>query len=86
LTLLNPTTSTATVTVTYQPAGGGTPTPATYTVNPTSRFQVYTNSVMSNQSFSMQVTSNVTIVAERVMYFNYNAGQTGATDVMGYQG
>ncbi len=85
LSVVNPTTSAATVTVTFQPAGGGTPTTNTYTVNATSRFQVYTNSVMSNQSFSMKVTSTVTIVAERVMYFN-NGGQTGATDVIGYQG
>jgi hypothetical protein len=41
---------------------------------------------MHNQSFSMVVLSNVAIVAERPMYFIYSGGgQTGGTDVIGYQ-
>jgi hypothetical protein len=34
----------------------------------------------------MVVRSDVPIVAERPMYFNFaNSGQTGGTDVVGYQ-
>jgi hypothetical protein len=50
-----------------------------------SRYTVLTNRVMSNQSFSMLVLADQPIVAERPMYFNYNAGQTGGSDVLGYQ-
>jgi hypothetical protein len=47
---------------------------------------VLTNQVMPNQSFSMIVIGSQPIVAERPMYFNYNnSGQTGGSDVVGYQ-
>ncbi len=85
LTLENPNTSAAHVTVTYLPQNGGAPTVVAYTVNPTSRYTILTNPVMPSQSFSMAVVADQPIVAERPMYFNYGSGQTGATDVVGYQ-
>jgi putative amidase-like protein len=85
LTLENPNAAVAHVSVTYLPQNGATPTIATYTVNPTSRYTVLTNQVMPSQSFSMAVVADQPIVAERPMYFNYNNGQTGGSDVVGYQ-
>jgi photosystem II stability/assembly factor-like uncharacterized protein len=87
LTIENPSaTQTATVTVTFYPDTGGAPTVQVYTIAPSSRFTLFTANVLPNASFSMQVVSNVAIVAERPMYFNFtNSGQTGGTDVVGYQ-
>jgi kumamolisin len=87
LTIENPSASqTAIVSVTFYPENGGAPTVRMYTIVPSSRFTLYTADVMPNQSFSMQVESNVGIVAERPMYFNYNSsGQTGGSDIIGYQ-
>lgn len=87
LTLENPATTTATVTVTYLPSDGSTPVIRTYMVPATSRATISTNQVMS-QSFSMQIVANQPIVAERPMYFVYtgsNRTQTGGTDIVGYQ-
>jgi hypothetical protein len=87
LTIENPSaTQTATVTVTFYPDTGGAPTVQVYTIAPSSRFTLFTANVLPNASFSMQVVSNVAIVAERPMYFNFtNSGQTGGTDIVGYQ-
>jgi hypothetical protein len=86
LTIENPDpTNTASVTVTFLPSNGGAPTVEIYTIPPNSRFTLFTNGVMSNQSFSMVVESNVSIVAERPMYFAYLGTQTGGSDVIGYQ-
>jgi hypothetical protein len=87
LTIENPSsTQVATVSVTFYPDTGGAPTVKIYTIAPSSRFTLFTADVMPNASFSMQVVSNVPIVAERPMYFNFaNSGQTGGTDVIGYQ-
>ncbi len=88
LTIENPDTSnTALVQVTFLPANGTSPQVQIYSVAPSTRFTLNTGSVMpSGMSFSMVVVSNVAIVAERPMYFNYlNSGQTGGTDVVGYQ-
>lgn len=88
LTLENPSASQATqVTVRYLPQSGAAPTVRNYTVAPNSRFTIFTNSVMPNQSFSMEVLSSGPIVAERPMYFSFNVGngaQNGGTDVIGY--
>ncbi|HEY7124507.1 MAG TPA: SBBP repeat-containing protein [Ktedonobacterales bacterium] len=88
LTIENPDPSnTATVQVMFLP----TKAPAftrVYQVAPGSRFTLFTNTVLNNQSFSMVVESNVPIVAERPMYFNFAGsvpGQTGGSDVIGYQ-
>jgi len=85
LTLENPNATTTQVTVVYLPQNGGAPTLQTYFVAAHSRYTVLTNRVMSNQSFSMLVLADQPIVAERPMYFNYNAGQTGGSDVLGYK-
>jgi hypothetical protein len=85
LTLENPQSTTTQVTVVYLPQNGGAPTIQTYFVAAHSRYTVLTNRVMVNQSFSMLVLADQPIVAERPMYFNYNAGQTGGSDVLGYQ-
>jgi len=85
LTLENPQNSTTQVTVVYLPQNGGAPTIQTYFVAAHSRYTVLTNRVMSNQSFSMLVLADQPIVAERPMYFNYTGGQTGGSDVLGYQ-
>ncbi len=87
LSILNPDPSTtAAVTVTLVPAGGGTPTITTYQVSPHSRFSLFVNSVLANQSFGMQVTSStVNVVAERILYFTYGSAQTGGTAVIGSQ-
>jgi pro-kumamolisin-like protein len=91
LTLENPDpTNTAYVVVKYLPQNSGNgPVVRVYTVGPHSRYTVNVNSALSGQPFqsvSMIVQSGLPIVAERPMYFNYNnSGQTGGTDVLGYQ-
>ncbi len=89
LTIENPDPSrTANVQITYLPQGGAAPVVRDYLVGPKSRYTINTNNVIGGQSFSMQVLSNVPIVAERPMYFNFNAGlgnQTGGSDIVGYQ-
>lgn len=90
LTIENPDpATTATVQVTFLPANanGGTATPVVqvYQVAPNSRFTLDTSTVMPGQSFSMIVESNMQIVAERPMYFTFTGGQTGGSDVVGYQ-
>jgi hypothetical protein len=78
-------TNTAAVVVTFLPSNGSAQTVQTYSIAPGSRFTLFTNGVLSNQSFSMVVESNVAIVAERPMYFVFNGSQTGGSDVIGYQ-
>jgi len=87
LTIENPNpTSTATVQVTFLPSNGGAPIVKVYQIGHSSRFTLFTNNVMPNQSFSMVVESNIAIVAERPMYFIFSNGkQTGGSDVVGYQ-
>src|SRR5262249_28657320 len=54
LTIENPnTTNTATVVVTFLPSDGGPATVKIYMIAPSSRFTLYVNSVLSNQSISM---------------------------------
>lgn len=85
LTIENPNNGIATVQVTFLPATGGAPKVQPYSIAARSRFTLNTGSVMPRQSFSMIVTSNVPIVAERPMYFIYTGNQTGGSDVVGYQ-
>jgi hypothetical protein len=76
----------ATVQVTFLPQNGAAPTVMLYQIAPHSRFTLDTSLVMPGQSFSMTLLSNLPVVAERPMYFNYsNSGQTGGTDIIGYQ-
>jgi hypothetical protein len=86
LTIENPDpTNTATVIVTFLPSNGGPAIVQVYTIAPSSRFTLFTNSVLPNQSISLAVESNIAIVAERPMYFVFNGSQTGGSDVVGYQ-
>jgi hypothetical protein len=72
--------------VTFLPQNGAAPTVMLYQIAPHSRFTLDTSLVMPGQSFSMTLLSNLPVVAERPMYFNYsNSGQTGGTDIIGYQ-
>ncbi len=77
------------MTVTYLPNNAGSPTVKTYSVSAHSRATVQTwQDIGSNQSYSMVVTApsgGAPIVAERPMYFSYGSGDTGGTDVIGYQ-
>ena len=84
LTIQNPNTSTAYVSVTFLPANGNPPVVQQYLVAPSSRFTLDTSLVMGGHAFSLVVEANVAIVAERPMYFNF-FGSTGGTDVVGYQ-
>lgn len=86
LTIENPDPSqTAAVSVAFLPTAGGAPVTVVYSVRPSSRFTLNTNTVMVSQSFSMTVVSSLPVVAERPMYFAYNGTQTGGSDVVGYQ-
>ena len=85
LTIQNPDpTQTATVTVTLLPTTGA-PVVKVLTVGPHSRFTLDVNSVLGGQSLSLVVESNVAIVAERPLYFDFRGTLPGGTDVVGYQ-
>jgi outer membrane protein assembly factor BamB len=88
LTIENPDpTQIANVQVTFLPdKPGGQATMQLYSIAPSSRFTLNTGTVMPNQSFSMVLASDAPIVAERPIYFNFNNGQTGGSDVVGYSG
>ncbi|HEX9069790.1 MAG TPA: hypothetical protein VF807_13540 [Ktedonobacterales bacterium] len=87
LTLANPTSLSAHVSVDYL-LGAGAPLTKSYTVGPNSRFTPYINAeVGPGQNVSMVVHSDVPIVAERPMYFTYTglpgASIPGGSDVLG---
>jgi len=85
LTLENPNpTETANVYVSLFPALSAGPPPVLVQVPPGSRYTVDLKKQLAGQAFSMEVSSNIAIVAERPMYFNF-FGNTGGTDVVGYQ-
>jgi len=81
--LANSSASAATVTVTYLREGAG-PVVRTYTVAPTSRFNIYAGDdpELRNRSFSIAISSIVPILAERAMYFGtarfWDAGHESA--------
>jgi peptidoglycan/xylan/chitin deacetylase (PgdA/CDA1 family) len=87
LTLFNPGSSTATVTVTYL-FTGQSPKTFTHTINPSSRATINVNNELGiapsakQQSISVILSSTVPIVAERPLYFTYN-GVASGTDVVG---
>jgi hypothetical protein len=70
--LANPDSTAATVTITYLRTTGATVV-KTYTVPPTSRFNVYVNGSvpeLANEQFSAVISSTVPIAVERAMYSN----------------
>lgn len=85
LTLMNTNTSAANVSVTYYFQGGAAPKTVSHPVNPQSRLTVTVNDAAeagANQEVSMKVTSDLPILAERPIYFNWS-GKTGGDVVVG---
>jgi hypothetical protein len=86
LTLMNSSASqTANVQVTYFFNSGAAPKTVSHPVSPSSRLTVHVNDAPEagpNQQVSMRVTSDIPILAERPMYFNFS-GQTGGHVVVG---
>jgi len=79
----NPNTQTARVTLDYM-VQGGTNQHQVVTAAPTSRKTIRVNDVIGfGKSVSTKVTSNIPVVAERPMYFNYHGLWTGGHDVVG---
>jgi hypothetical protein len=84
LTLQNPGSSDAHVTITYYTTSGQA-IPRSWTVGASSRLTVDVNQdAGANQDISAKVSSDEPIIAERPMYFNYNGVWTGGHDVVGY--
>jgi SpoIID/LytB domain protein len=54
-----------------------------YVVPPRSRYTVYVDSFLQNTEVSAKVESNIPILAERSMYFNYRGNWTGGSDAAG---
>ena len=85
LTLMNTNASTANVSVTYYFQGGAAPKTVSHPVNAQSRLTVTVNNAAeagANQQVSMKVTSDIPILAERPIYFNWS-GKTGGDVVVG---
>ena len=86
LCIQNPGPTPATVNITYMLEDGTTPT-ETRTIAPTTRDTVDVNlAVGPNHDVSMVVNSDVPIVAERPLYFNYRNKWSGGHDVVGAPG
>jgi len=84
LTLQNPGSADAHVTITYYTTSGQA-IPKSWTVSANSRLTVNVNQdAGANQDISARVSSDQPIIAERPMYFNYNGVWTGGHDVVGY--
>jgi len=85
LCLLNPSGELATVRIDYAFADGSVMEKC-YAISPKTRYTVTVrNEVGNNEDVSATVTSDVPVVAERPMYFDYE-GNVGGTDVFGSLG
>jgi len=82
LTLLNPNSSPANVTVTYAFRDGGTQVQTTYVGANTRETVDVKGAVGPNKEVSMKVEADQPIVAERPMYFSFN-GRDGGHNVVG---
>lgn len=80
----NPGTTDATVTMDFQLPSPNTAPSKTYTVKPGTRMTVLLNDLegLSGTDVSTKVSSNVPVVVERSMYFNYY-GKNGGSDCVG---
>ncbi|MBI2953734.1 MAG: hypothetical protein HYY30_05430 [Chloroflexi bacterium] len=67
----NPGPNQATLTFTFQLAGGGT-TVRTFTARPTSRFSLLANHILPNQAFSTRIDADQPVLAERAMYVSFD--------------
>jgi hypothetical protein len=72
----------AKVRITYMMPGGNKFS-ADYVVDPLSRYTVFVNSFLQNAEVSAVVESDVPILAERAMYFDYQGKWTGGHAVTG---
>jgi hypothetical protein len=83
LTILNPNGSAASLTITYNLAGGGPPVVKTMTVPANSRGTRLVNSDLApGTSASVHVDSSVGVVVERPMYFDFQGRWTGGHDAV----
>jgi hypothetical protein len=83
VTVLNPTSTVASLTFRYMVEGAGEQD-LTASVGPNTRATFKTNDqIGANKNDSLLLTSNVPVVAERPMYFNYHNVWTGGHDVVG---
>ena len=80
--MMNPGSRKANVTIQFM-GEKGKKTTVKRTVAPRSRGTLWVNSVLSGVGISAKVTSDVPIICERPMYFNYKGVWTGGHDVMG---
>jgi SpoIID/LytB domain protein len=81
--LQNPDESTqANVRITYMMPGGNKFS-VDYVVSSNSRSTVYVNSFLQNAEVSAMVESDIPVLAERAMYFDYQGKWTGGHDVTG---
>ena len=80
----NPGITDATVTMDFQLPSPNTAPSKTYTVKPGTRMTVLLNDLegLSGTDVSTKVSSNVPVVVERAMYFDYY-GKDGGTDCVG---
>lgn len=85
--LANANSSQATATVEFL-LEGGSPLTRTYSVGPTSRFNVVTSQIpeLAGKSFSIVVDSDLPIIAERAMYFGTTRFWDGAHESPGVTG
>lgn len=81
ITVQNPGTSAAVVTLTYL-LDNGSPVTESFNVPAQARFTRLVNAMVPNRSLSANVSSDRPIVVERPMYFNYN-GWTGGHNAPG---
>lgn len=82
ITLLNPGTAPATVSLTYLLDGGGSAA-QTVRVAPRARSTVRVNDAVPNREVSVSLSSDKPVVAERAMYFAYKGEITGGHNVVG---
>ena len=82
LTILNPNSSAAHVSITYLLDGGGT-VPQSVTVGGRSRYTIPVNDVVPGREVSINLSSDRPVVAERPMYFNYKGVITDGHNVVG---
>ncbi len=86
LCLGNPFSITANVNITYL-FPDGTTQPQTVTIAPDSHTTVFVNEVVGpDKEVSCKLESNLPIMAERPMYFNYDGGLDGGDDAVGSTG
>ena len=85
LCLMNPNSEPAAVEITLMFSDGSSRTLDGMSMDPTERDTVSVNRQTGpDKSVSVMITSDLPIVAERPMYFNYNGVWTGGHDVVGF--